>query len=100
MSRSCCISCGCCARHGGVSAWCSASATSASRSRPSWATAPRSDPEFAYVYDGPELDGTAGAIRGALPLLGDAFLVLYGDTYLRLDYADVDARSSARGRRR
>lgn len=39
-----------------------------------------------YSYDAPELDGTLGAIRRALPLLGDRFLVLYGDTYLRLDY--------------
>jgi NDP-sugar pyrophosphorylase family protein len=39
-----------------------------------------------YSYDSPELDGTLGAIRRATPLLGDRFLVLYGDTYLRLDY--------------
>ena len=39
-----------------------------------------------YSYDSPELDGTLGAIRRALPLLGERFLVLYGDTYLRLDY--------------
>jgi N-acetyl-alpha-D-muramate 1-phosphate uridylyltransferase len=39
-----------------------------------------------YSYDSPQLDGTLGAIRRALPLLGDRFLVLYGDTYLRLDY--------------
>ena len=39
-----------------------------------------------YSYDGPGFDGTLGAIRRALPLLGDRFLVLYGDTYLRLDY--------------
>ena len=39
-----------------------------------------------YSYDSPHLDGTLGAIRRALPLLGDRFLVLYGDTYLRLDY--------------
>jgi len=39
-----------------------------------------------YSYDSPGLDGTLGAIRRALPLLGDRFLVLYGDTYLRLDY--------------
>jgi N-acetyl-alpha-D-muramate 1-phosphate uridylyltransferase len=45
--------------------------------------------QVSYVYDGPELRGTAGAIRGALPLLGEAFLVLYGDTYLRIDYAEV-----------
>jgi NDP-sugar pyrophosphorylase family protein len=43
--------------------------------------------EIAYCYDGPELDGTLGAIRRARALLGERFLVLYGDTYLRLDYA-------------
>jgi NDP-sugar pyrophosphorylase family protein len=43
--------------------------------------------EIAYSYDAPGLDGTLGAIRRALPLLGERFLVLYGDTYLRIDYA-------------
>jgi NDP-sugar pyrophosphorylase family protein len=42
-----------------------------------------------YAFDGPELRGTAGAVRGALDLLGDAFMVLYGDTYLRIDYGRV-----------
>jgi len=42
-----------------------------------------------YSYDAPELDGTLGAIRRALPLLGGRFLVLYGDTYLRIDYAKL-----------
>lgn len=46
--------------------------------------------EVAYSWDGPDLDGTAGALRRALPLLGDRFLVLYGDAFLRVDYADVD----------
>ena len=32
-------------------------------------------------------DRTLGAIRQATPLLGERFLVLYGDTYLRIDYA-------------
>jgi N-acetyl-alpha-D-muramate 1-phosphate uridylyltransferase len=41
---------------------------------------------IAYSYDSPGLDGTLGAVRRALPLLGERFLVLYGDTYLRLDY--------------
>lgn len=41
---------------------------------------------ISYSYDGPGLDGTLGAIRRALPLLGERFLVLYGDTYLRVDY--------------
>jgi NDP-sugar pyrophosphorylase family protein len=45
-----------------------------------------------YSFDRPGLDGTLGAIRRALPLLGERFLVLYGDTYLRIDYAAV-ARS-------
>ncbi|MGA2320234.1 MAG: sugar phosphate nucleotidyltransferase [Solirubrobacteraceae bacterium] len=44
---------------------------------------------IAYSYDGPGLDGTLGAIRRARPLLGERFLVLYGDTYLRIDYRAV-----------
>jgi NDP-sugar pyrophosphorylase family protein len=44
---------------------------------------------IAYSYDSPGLDGTLGAVRRALPLLGERFLVLYGDTYLRLDYRAV-----------
>ena len=54
--------------------------------------------EIRYVYDSPQLDGTAGAVRGALPLLGDTFHVLYGDTYLRIDYADVERTFRASGR--
>jgi NDP-sugar pyrophosphorylase family protein len=42
-----------------------------------------------YSFDAPGLDGTLGAIRRARPLLGERFLVLYGDTYLRIDYRDV-----------
>jgi len=44
-----------------------------------------------YSYDSPQLDGTLGAIRRALPLLGERFLVLYGDTYLRVDYGSAVA---------
>lgn len=39
-----------------------------------------------YSFDGPVLLGTGGAIRKALHLLGDAFLVLYGDSYLDCNY--------------
>ncbi len=46
--------------------------------------------ELLYAYDPPDLAGTAGAIRPVLDLLGDRFLVLYGDTYLRIDYGAVD----------
>jgi NDP-sugar pyrophosphorylase family protein len=43
-----------------------------------------------YSFDGGELLGTAGAVRKALPLLGDAFLILYGDSYLPCDYGAVE----------
>lgn len=46
---------------------------------------------IAYSHDGPRPLGTLGAIRRALPLLGERFLVLYGDTYLRIDYAAAAA---------
>ncbi len=46
---------------------------------------------ISYSHDGPDLDGTLGAVRRALPLLGARFLILYGDTYLRIDYAAVDS---------
>ena len=39
-----------------------------------------------YSFDGPRLLGTGGALRKALPLLGHRFLVLYGDSYLPIDY--------------
>lgn len=42
--------------------------------------------ELRYSFDGPTLMGTGGALRRALPLLGPAFLVLYGDAYLECDY--------------
>jgi NDP-sugar pyrophosphorylase family protein len=40
-------------------------------------------------FDGPQLLGTAGAVRHALPLLGEKFFVLYGDSYLPCDYSAV-----------
>ena len=43
--------------------------------------------ELAYSFDGPQLLGTGGALRKALPLLGERFFVLYGDSYLPIDYA-------------
>jgi NDP-sugar pyrophosphorylase family protein len=42
--------------------------------------------ELSYSFDGPELLGTGGALRKALPLLGQRFFVLYGDSYLPIDY--------------
>ncbi|MEY2491931.1 MAG: N-acetyl-alpha-D-muramate 1-phosphate uridylyltransferase [Verrucomicrobiota bacterium] len=42
---------------------------------------------LSYSFDGPALLGTGGALKKALPLLGGQFLVLYGDSYLPIDYA-------------
>jgi NDP-sugar pyrophosphorylase family protein len=42
-----------------------------------------------YSFDGPKLLGTGGAIKRALPLLGGEFFVLYGDSYLPVDYAPI-----------
>ena len=42
-----------------------------------------------YCFDGPKLLGTGGALIQALPKLGDAFYVLYGDSYLPVDYHAV-----------
>jgi len=47
--------------------------------------------DLAYVADGPKLLGTGGALRRALPLLGDAFFVLYGDSYLPCGFEAVEA---------
>jgi len=43
-----------------------------------------------YSFDGPALQGTAGAIRTALPKLGESFFVMYGDSYLACDYAAIE----------
>jgi N-acetyl-alpha-D-muramate 1-phosphate uridylyltransferase len=42
-----------------------------------------------YAFDGPRLLGTGGALIAALPKLGEAFYVLYGDSYLPIDYGAV-----------
>ncbi|HYC71336.1 MAG TPA: nucleotidyltransferase family protein [Opitutaceae bacterium] len=51
-----------------------------------------------YSFDGPRLLGTGGALIRALPLLGERFLVLYGDSYLPVDYRAVGAAFLASGR--
>lgn len=50
-------------------------------------------------FDGPHLRGTAGALRNAQSLLGEAFFVLYGDSYVLCPFADVQAAFAASGRR-
>ena len=50
-----------------------------------------------YSYDDPGPEGTLGAIRRALPLLPDRFLVLYGDAYLPMDYVAAASAWEASG---
>ena len=41
-----------------------------------------------YSFDGPELKGTGGAIKQAIPFLGDFFFVMYGDSYLPIGFRE------------
>jgi len=43
-----------------------------------------------YSPDGRKLLGTGGALRKALPLLGEHFFVLYGDSFLPADFRAVE----------
>jgi MurNAc alpha-1-phosphate uridylyltransferase len=42
-----------------------------------------------YSEEEGHLLGTAGAIKNAEPLLGDDFFLMYGDSYLMIDYREV-----------
>ena len=42
-----------------------------------------------YSYETKNLLGTGGAIKNALHLLSDEFFVLYGDSWLEIDYCSV-----------
>ena len=62
----------------------------------------RYDMDLAYSFDGETLMGTGGAIARAKHLLGarpgDALWVMYGDSYMDIDYpAVLDAFLAARG---
>jgi MurNAc alpha-1-phosphate uridylyltransferase len=46
--------------------------------------------DVTYSPDGPVLLGTGGALKQALPLLGQNFFVLYGDSFLPIDFAPVE----------
>jgi NDP-sugar pyrophosphorylase family protein len=54
--------------------------------------------EIKYSFDGPRLLGTGGALIRALPQLGEAFYVLYGDSYLPIDYLAVGRRFTESGK--
>ncbi len=42
-----------------------------------------------YCYDGEELLGTGGAIRRAYDLLEEDFMVIYGDSFMDIDYEET-----------
>lgn len=55
---------------------------------------------LSYSFDGPRLLGTGGALRRALPKLGEVFYVLYGDSFLPINFPEVGEaflRSGKRG---
>jgi len=51
-----------------------------------------------YVFDGGTLLGTAGALKRALPVLGEAFFVLYGDSLLTCNLPAIERAFRASGR--
>ena len=57
----------------------------------------RWDLQVTYSPDGPVLLGTGGALKQALPLLGEQFFILYGDSYLPIDFAKVQAAFTESG---
>jgi NDP-sugar pyrophosphorylase family protein len=59
----------------------------------------RWDMHVSYSPDGPSLLGTGGALRQALPLLGEHFFILYGDSYLPIDFSDVEKTYLASGKK-
>ena len=51
-----------------------------------------------YSQDWPNLMGTGGALKQALSLLDSQFLVMYGDSYLPIDFASVERVFLASGK--
>ena len=51
-----------------------------------------------YSHDGIPLQGTAGAIKKASPLLRDQFFVLYGDSYLPIELREIFRRFTESGK--
>ena len=45
--------------------------------------------QIGYSFDGPTLLGTGGALKRALPKLSEQFLVIYGDSYMPVDYPGI-----------
>jgi NDP-sugar pyrophosphorylase family protein len=54
--------------------------------------------QVGYSYDGSALRGTGGAVRNALPKLGESFFVIYGDSYLECDFREIQSSFVKSGR--
>lgn len=54
--------------------------------------------DVGYSPDGPILLGTGGALKQALPLLGEQFFVLYGDSFLPCNFGEVQQAFVSSGR--
>jgi len=50
-----------------------------------------------YSHDGPRPLGTGGAVRAALDRLGQVFWVMYGDSYMDIDYPAILAHFDRNG---
>lgn len=55
--------------------------------------------QIRYSQDGKELLGTGGALRKALPMLGEAFFILYGDSYLPISFSKVQKKYLESGKK-
>lgn len=55
--------------------------------------------DIEIIPDGEQLLGTGGAVRRAVPRLGETFWVTYGDTYLSVPMAEVEDAFRRSGRR-
>lgn len=64
-----------------------------------WATEPSPVRSLRYVDEGTELRGTGGALRLALDerVLDESFFVLYGDSFLPVEFAPVRSAFEASG---
>ena len=51
-----------------------------------------------YSFDGNRLLGTGGALKKALPMLSNDFMVIYGDSYLDTSYRPILEQFQASGK--
>jgi NDP-sugar pyrophosphorylase family protein len=51
--------------------------------------------DITYSLDGVKLLGTGGAIKKALPFLDETFFVLYGDSFLPINFVKVEEKFAA-----